>query len=123
MSYYMTGSGTMNINAKNFPDILAAVRKDFPCYNLTYVRNLHDLFHVFGFDYWQEGLSVEFPYGKLNDQEEFLETIAPWAEDHSRIYMTGEDNDMWVWTFKDHALYECQGEVTYRGDPYAEKGG
>ena len=122
MSYYAYGSGTMNIDSANFPDMLAAVRDVLPYYNLACVHNLYDLFQAFGFDYWQEGSDVQFEYGKFNDQEEFLEAIAPWVDDFSRIYMTGEDGSMWMWAFKDHQFYECSGDVTYRGDPYAQEG-
>ena len=120
MSYYMScGGGSMSIKSENFPAIKSAVEKRFE--QGFEVASLKELFAWFGFDYDEELHGIYFDCAELTDQEEFLETIAPWVEDHSRIEMTGEDDERWLWCFKDHEFFECNGTVIYHDDPYGKE--
>lgn len=127
MGYYANGGGTFKISKKNFEPMKAAVqdwvRKEQPGWEAD--PDIECFFDYFGFeaDLDDDGniWYVSFPDNKIRDAADFLKIIAPWVEDGSRIEMVGEDFSAWLWAFKDHEFYECNGTVVYEGDPYGQE--
>lgn len=127
MGYYANGGGSLHISKENFEPMKQAVQHwmqdDVPDWKPN--ADIVCFFNAFGFeaDLDENGNvdGVWFPEDKIRNVDTFLETIAPWVEDRSRIEMTGEDGEHWLWCFKDHEFFECNGVITYEGDPYAEE--
>jgi len=122
MSYYIYGGGNFFIKKENFPAVIQALQDKWQglssCNTLDSILD-HCGFEETGYDENGDLVHLAVLERKLWDQDEVLETIAPWAENESYLEMTGEDGDRWLWCVKDHKFYECPGEVSYRGDPYS----
>ena len=127
MSYYANGGGSFHVNKENFEAIKEAVRlwMQDDCEEWEPHEDIDVFFSDFGFDVeLNDDGNIEDVYYPENDisyTDDFLKIIAPYVEDGSRLYMTGEDGDHWLWCFKDHRFYECQGIVIYERDPYEEE--
>lgn len=133
MSYYANGGGSFHVNKESFDALRDTVNAwmareaedDESMMRFNSKVGIDTLFSWFGFDVELDDDgnidSAYFPEGNAIYTDEFLEVIAPYVEDGSRLKMTGEDGDHWLWCFKDHTFYECQGIVIYDGDPYEEE--
>lgn len=128
MSYYANGGGSFHVNKENFDTIKEVVRlwMQDDCEGWEPHEDIDTFFSAFGFDVELDDdgniVSAYFPEENASYTDEFLKVIAPYVDDGSRLKMTGEDGDHWLWCFKDHTFYECQGIVIYDGDPYEEEG-
>lgn len=134
MSYYANGGGSFHVNKENFDALRETVNAwmaresedEEPMARFNSLICIDTLFSWFGFDVELDDDgnidSAYFPEDNASYTDEFLEVIAPYVEDGSRLKMTGEDGDHWLWCFKDHKFYDCDAVITYKGDPYAEEG-
>jgi len=133
MSYYAHGGGSFHVSKENFDPLKKTVQNwmEMVVYDDANIiwnpkADIVCFFNDFGFDVELDGDgnidNAYFPEGNVSDTDEFLEVIAPYVEDGSRLKMTGEDGDHWLWCFKDHKFYDCDAVITYKGDPYAEEG-
>lgn len=123
MGYCIWGGGTFIVKKENFQTAKNALLEKWPRLCPAEMP-LDDVLDICGlenaaFDEKGDLCDLYIDGRKLWDQAETLQTIAPWVEDGSRLEITGEDGDKWLWCVKDHVFYECPGEVSYRGDPYA----
>lgn len=57
--------------------------------------------------------SIYFEGQKLGDDECLLKAIAPFVKDGSYIEMSGEDDALWRWVFKNGQLREAYAKITW----------
>lgn len=119
------------ILAKNIPSVVAEIKKlnDKPGYiggfkDYSWVTrtdpSVNDISILM--DDWRWCVDIDsngdidditFGGEKLGDDVLFLNTIAPFVESESYITMSGEDNYLWRWIFKDGKMKEITPKVTW----------
>lgn len=87
-------------------------------------KNLQDALEAWNFSFKDDGETIEIDYDqceKWGDQETFYNTIAPFVHEDAEVYCTGEEDDVWKYTFEDGVCHEIQGKKEVEWEDEEEK--
>ncbi len=116
MGYYMSShKADFHIEEYNIPAVLALLNGDENCHD--HADTIEDAFRLRGYDVASndEGdiTGIWFDNGRLMDDYDMFQAIAPHVCPGSYLIMRGEDGHFWKWLFTDGKCVEIGGTLVF----------
>lgn len=115
MGYYIKQRNTQFvIRKKNFEKVIEAINKLEPggwvSSEAQTSKDIEEVFEAWRWNVYmdQKGniVNIDFNGEKAGDDSKLFHAVAPYVEDGSFIEMSGEEGEIWRWTFRDGEMIE-----------------